>query len=104
MSAAKGIVADPGVLAAAAGRIRAAVAVAEVAVGALSGPGPPSGADPRLGAAVEGFLRAWRGELGDVLAGARRLADALELAAAAYQDVELAASASFPGAVRRALG
>jgi hypothetical protein len=50
---------------------------------------------PRLGAAVGSFLRAWGDDVGSAVAGTRRVADAVDLAAAAYQDVEVAAASPF---------
>ena len=47
-------------------------------------------ADPVVAAALAAFLDAWRPCLRELGADTRRLADALELAARAYQDAELA--------------
>jgi hypothetical protein len=90
------IAADPAELAAAAARVRSAVAAVELAVGALGAEwwGAASG-PPRLGTAVGTFLRAWDDEVESAVAGARRVADALDLTAAAYRDVEVAAASPF---------
>lgn len=90
------IAADPSVLAATAARVRSAVAAVEPAAGELAtGPWTVEAGYQRLGVAVEAFLRAWGDEVEGAVAGTRRVADALDLAAAAYRDVELAVASPF---------
>jgi hypothetical protein len=93
-----GIAADPAELAAAAARARSAVAAVEAPLGVLRA-GDVSGSAavgaPRLAVAVEAFLRGWGDEVEATLADTRRVADALDLAAAAYRDVEVAAASPF---------
>jgi hypothetical protein len=83
---------DTAALAALSGRIRAAAAEARAA---SADPGPLHAslsrlADPALMQAVALFVERWSDALADIVDDARRLADAIDLAARSYRDVESA--------------
>jgi len=96
---------DPAQLGSVAGRIRAGISTLRLGMaGVLGVRGPLSAAalawtgDPALARALDRFARAWDPVVTDLTDDVQRVADALDLLAAAYRDTEAALASSMAGA------